>query len=309
MDNANASKQGNREIKKLIEIEESLDKELASAQEHRRKCEIEERDALKAYCKAQRALLEANARCAHLYRQRELYSSHLRSCIMDDSSLLGCSGGHDYFGIQMKSSNGMSENMDLIPSPSQQMQAEDDRFNQPVYPSNVQCVNGPESDPSYHPINGQNLGSEPCSEHDCCTSEPLQRRDSNLIPGESSSNEQTISADEDEDVLPDSIQPKHGCHRENGESVERHMDIPYQSGRKMSYNNPDESLRLEATLRSELFERLGVRARDSKGSDSNTRPIVEEVCQRDVGSGKSDRNNGSGQLSEVERIWQSDFDG
>lgn len=305
----NASKQGNREIQALIDIEESLDKELADAQEHRRKCEIEERNALKAYRKAQRALLEANARCAHLYQQRELYSSHLRSCIMDDSGLLGCSRGRDYFGIQMKSSNGMSENVDLMPSPSQQMQAEDNHFNQPVYASDVQCINGIALDSSYQPMNGQNLGSEPCSEPDGSTSEPLLRRDNNLIPGESSSNEQNMSADEDEDILPDSRQPKYRYHRDRGKSVERHTDIPHQSGRKMSNDNSDESLQLEATLRSELFARLGVRARNPKGSDSNMRPTVEEVCLRDVGSGKSDRSNERGLLSKVERMQLSDFDG
>ncbi|KAK4799179.1 hypothetical protein SAY86_024544 [Trapa natans] len=308
LDNANASMHGNGEIQKLIEIEEALDKELEDAQEHRRKCEIEERNALKAYRKAQRALLEANARCAFLYRQRELYSSHLQTCIMDDSSLIGCSSGPDYFGNQIKFSNGTAENTDLIPSPSQQMQAEDDQFNQPVPASNMQHINGPELDP-YQPIKGQNLCPEACSEPDGSISEPLQCRDNKLFPEESSSDGQTTSADEDVDKLPDSTQPKHGTYRDSGKSLESYMDIPHKSGRKMPDDNPDEALLLEATLRSKLFASLGVRARNSKGSDSNTSLKVEEVRRIDGGSGASDRSNGSGQLSEMGNIRKSDFDG
>ncbi|KAJ0887593.1 putative tetratricopeptide-like helical domain superfamily, zinc-finger domain-containing protein [Helianthus annuus] len=51
---------GEMDIKSLLELEELQDKELDEAQEHRRKCEIEERNALKAYRKAQRDLAEAN---------------------------------------------------------------------------------------------------------------------------------------------------------------------------------------------------------------------------------------------------------
>ncbi|XP_039044117.1 uncharacterized protein LOC120183507 [Hibiscus syriacus] len=69
------------DIHSLVEIEENLDKELEEAQNHRRLCEIEERNALKAYRKAQRALIEANARCTVLYRERELCSARYRSLI------------------------------------------------------------------------------------------------------------------------------------------------------------------------------------------------------------------------------------
>lgn len=64
------------DIQLLVEMEESLDRELEEAQEHRHKCEIEERNALKAYRKAQRALIEANSRCTELYCKRELHSAH-----------------------------------------------------------------------------------------------------------------------------------------------------------------------------------------------------------------------------------------
>ncbi|KAJ6986478.1 hypothetical protein NC653_019859 [Populus alba x Populus x berolinensis] len=58
----NVAEHNSIDIQLLVEMEESLDRELEEAQEHRHKCEIEERNALKAYRKAQRALIEANSR-------------------------------------------------------------------------------------------------------------------------------------------------------------------------------------------------------------------------------------------------------
>lgn len=66
------------DFQSLVEVEESLDKELEEAQQHRRRCEIEERNALKAYRKAQKALLEADAGCTHLYRKRELLTAEVQ---------------------------------------------------------------------------------------------------------------------------------------------------------------------------------------------------------------------------------------
>jgi hypothetical protein len=72
----------------LLEMEELQDKELEDAQEHRQKCEAEEREALRAYRKAQRALLEANERCAILRRKREICSSQVHGLIAENSSLV-----------------------------------------------------------------------------------------------------------------------------------------------------------------------------------------------------------------------------
>ncbi|PWZ07874.1 hypothetical protein Zm00014a_027130 [Zea mays] len=66
----------------LLEMEELQDKELEDAQEHRQKCESE------AYRKAQRALLEANGRCAILRRKREICSSQDHGLIAENSSLV-----------------------------------------------------------------------------------------------------------------------------------------------------------------------------------------------------------------------------
>ncbi|VAI13993.1 unnamed protein product [Triticum turgidum subsp. durum] len=61
----------NTTLLSLLEMEELQDRELEVAQEHRRKCEVEEREALRAYRKAQKALIEANERCTILRGKRE----------------------------------------------------------------------------------------------------------------------------------------------------------------------------------------------------------------------------------------------
>uniref|UniRef100_A0A0E0EMV5 Putative zinc-finger domain-containing protein n=1 Tax=Oryza meridionalis TaxID=40149 RepID=A0A0E0EMV5_9ORYZ len=77
----------NTSLLSLLEMEEFQERELEDAQEHRRKCEVEEREALRAYRRAQRALIEANERCAILRRKRELCSAQVHGFIAENSSL------------------------------------------------------------------------------------------------------------------------------------------------------------------------------------------------------------------------------
>ncbi|VAI13991.1 unnamed protein product [Triticum turgidum subsp. durum] len=72
-------------------MEELQDRELEVAQEHRRKCEVEEREALRAYRKAQKALIEANERCTILRGKREVCSAQVHGLIAENSSLAQCS--------------------------------------------------------------------------------------------------------------------------------------------------------------------------------------------------------------------------
>ncbi|KAI4987416.1 hypothetical protein ZWY2020_020216 [Hordeum vulgare] len=81
----------NTTLLSLLEMEELQDRELEVAQEHRRKCEVEEREALRAYRKAQKALIEANERCAILRRKREVCSAQVHGLIAENSSLAQCS--------------------------------------------------------------------------------------------------------------------------------------------------------------------------------------------------------------------------
>lgn len=138
----NGSENNNVDMHSLVEMEESLDKELEEAQEHRRMCEIEERNALKVYRKAQRALVEANARCTELYHKRELYSAQFRSFVLNDSSLLWSTRKHEHVGIGLNHMDNMSRNLELIPPSSHFRRPQYDGLNQPGYDSDIQCANG-----------------------------------------------------------------------------------------------------------------------------------------------------------------------
>ncbi|GFZ14889.1 ACT domain-containing protein [Actinidia rufa] len=188
----------------LLDMEELQDKELEVAQEHRLKCEIEERNALKAYRNAQRALIEANARCSYLYRKRELYSAHFRSLMMENSSLFWSSGRHDCNGTGPNSSNNMSEDhVPQIPTSSYQMQAECSDYNQKGHYSNIQAANGALQIVSDQHVDGQHLASDPCSEPDASTSEPHKNdRITDGVCSPSSDLNELADEDEDEETFP-----------------------------------------------------------------------------------------------------------
>ncbi|XP_021295258.1 uncharacterized protein LOC110424887 isoform X2 [Herrania umbratica] len=304
--NVNVSGHCNVDIHSLDEIEEKLDKELEEAQEHRRICEIEERNALKAYRKARRALIEANARCRDLYSQRELCSARFRSFIVDDSSLLWSSRQHEHSRIGLDTSNNVLENMDLVPMSSHRFQPDYDGFNEPAYDPNIQCINIAPRTMSHQHENGQNLGSEPCSEPDASTSEPFHRNSNNAANKVRSPCSPIISADEDEETSPmdnDSVQPSPEYQQKKQKS-----EVTQKNANNESSNQ--DSLLLEATLRSELFARLGVRT-SSKNIDScyHGEPAVERGAENDVESEKNQANNGSLTLSEAEKKQLFDVSG
>ncbi|XVF23855.1 hypothetical protein REPUB_Repub13aG0075600 [Reevesia pubescens] len=291
------------DVRSLVEIEEKLDKELEEAQQHRRLCEIEERNALKAYRKAQRALIEANARCTDLYRQRELCSARFRSFIVDDSDLLWSSRQHEHTGMGLDASNTVPVNMDLVPMSTHRLQPDYDGFNQPGYDPNIQCINVAPRNMSVQHDNGQNLGSEPCSEPDASTSEPFPHNCNNAANGVRSPCSPIISADEDEETSPmdhDSVQPSPEYQQKEQKSKVIEKNANTES------NNQD-SLLLEATLRSELFARLGMKT-SSKNIDSCYRgePSVERGAENDVESERTQMSNGSVTFSEAEKKHQFD---
>lgn len=300
-------------VQSLIEMEESLDKDLEEAQEHRRRCEIEERNALKAYRKAQRALVEANAKCSDLYRKRELYSAHLRSFMMGNSDLLCSSRQNEKAGIGLEYSNDVSENMLLISSSDQL--PEYNGFNPLGIGSNFQYVNSLPVQTSDRHVDGQNVGSEPCSEPDASTSEPLCHVGKGTADGvRSPSNDPNISIEEDDETFSfehESIQPSSVSHRKNNsDDVEK--DVNMEPSRKLSIdrNSSRESFLLEETLRSELFARLGTKNL-SKNSDScnNIHLAMEQGTENDVSSEKTQTSLGDFPFSKAEEGEQSDHGG
>ncbi|CAL0308299.1 unnamed protein product [Lupinus luteus] len=283
--NANVLEHRGIDLQSLFGMEELVDKELEEAQEHRHKCEIEERNALKVYHKSQRSLLEANARCTNLYHKRELYATKLRSLILSNSSLSWSSGQHQHLemGLDYLPRHGYE-----IPTSSCQRQAEYNDTNNPSFDSNNQGINNGCPNTFYHRMNGANLGSEPCIEPDASTSEPLPQKGNTADGGYSPLGELDTSGNENGEMSPDGHVSTHlgvENHR-NKDMMVKLMDIDTTSNAKLSADSPQDPLVLEATLRSELFARLGTRAM-IKTPCNNTEPVVELGAENEVGSGKS----------------------
>ncbi|XP_048421401.1 uncharacterized protein LOC103948392 isoform X4 [Pyrus x bretschneideri] len=305
--NAKVTGRGDIDMHSLFEIEETLDKDLEEAQEHRRTCEIEERNALKAYRKAQRDVLEANARCSDLYRKREVYSANLRSFILDNSSLLWSLRQNDQAGIGLDHANNMTGNVNLIPTSSHQMHPEHSGFNPAACDSDIQCVNSAHNT-SYKHLSGQNMGSEPCSEPDASTSEPLPLLGKNGADGVSSpSNELNNSADNDDERYSfenESVQPK------DMDLGDKQKDLDQESNRKMSIDNSQDPVLLERMLRSKLFAKLGTKTLSKNSSSCNgTELSVEEGAENDFRTEKTKEIKGTFSFSEVEKNQQSDDEG
>lgn len=282
-DNANDSEHSSTDLNSFLEMEELIDKELEEAQEHRHKCEVDERNALKAYLKAQRALIEANGRCTNLYRKRELYSAKLRSLILNNS-FSWSSGQHEPLdtGLDYLPRPGY-----VVPSSSCQRQAE------PGFDTSDQGLNNGPSNLSYNHINGANLGLEPCSEPDASTSEPLLQR--GKIPADgvySPSDELDTSANDNEEISPAiHVSTRDIVNQRKQYSKVKVMDIDTASNPRLCAESPQDSLLLEAALRSELFARLGTRTSKSSGTCNNLGPIEERGAENEVGSGKRQVHN------------------
>ncbi|XP_057979454.1 uncharacterized protein LOC131165553 isoform X2 [Malania oleifera] len=315
LDEANIAGHSDVDVQSLVEIEEMQDKELEEAQEYRCRCEIEERNALKAYRKAQRALIEANARCTYLYRKRELYSAHFRSLIMEDSSLLWSSGKQNRIGIGLNSSNNASKvDADLVPMSNHQMQNGFDIYNRPMYHPNIQFAEGALLNMSDRNADGQNLGSEACSEPDASTSEILPEKVGLIANGVCSpSSDNNTVADEDEEMLSfgqKAAQPNLECNRKERIYEEREENMNDDSKRGLSVDSSQDSLLLEASLRSELFARLGKRTYSKNGSPAQgVEPIVERGAENDDESGKSQMSMSNVCFSKAEKNRQSDVGG
>lgn len=232
------------DIQSLLEIEELHDKELDKAQELRRRREIEERNALKAFRKAQRDLIEASARCFHLYRKRDLYAARIHSLMMEDSKLIWSSGPQDYSG-----------------GSGQQLQADFNIHNPHGHDSKVRCGSLAHQSLSTQHEDGQNVVYDPCSEPDASTSEP-QKDNGAATPSKDFNN----SADEEEETF--LFDHKDGqsnldCQRKDEIYDERRKDVVDES---KTFVSSQDSLLLEASLRSQLFSRLGIK-KSSKEKD------------------------------------------
>ncbi|KAF9599100.1 hypothetical protein IFM89_033707 [Coptis chinensis] len=241
-------------IQTLLQMEVSHDKELEEAQEHRHRCELEERSAFKAYREAQRALIEANARCTYHYRKRETFSAQFRAFMMEDSSW----SKDPKDGIH--SLNNVAEaDTDSLPPLSHQAHAEIEVLNRD---SRIQCTDGAIVHTSSQKVRGSSVHPEPCSEPDASVLKLLHYRDNDLVNGICTPSHRTnVSADEDEDVPRFSHNTTQSMVvGEDVENLEQKVwDINESSKRASLVDSAKDYALLEASLRSELFARLGVK--------------------------------------------------
>ncbi|XP_058109763.1 uncharacterized protein LOC131252970 isoform X3 [Magnolia sinica] len=276
----NAEGRNSMDVQNLAKMEELLDKELEEAQELRRRCELEERSALKAYRSAQRALVDSNERCSYLYQKRELFSAQFRALAMENSGSLWSSRWHGETGLD-SIKNVPKANVNLLPHLSCQLPADPEVMDQEIRESNTQLIDGAPHNKSYQRTYRHILGSEPCSEPDASTSEQLPHKDSSAMDGFfSPSNLPDVSADEDEAV--ESIL---AC-AENVEKLEERAVAMNEELEGKSYVETVQDTELvEASLRSELFARLGMRTLP-KNSDMvfNREHNVDKIADNDVES-------------------------
>lgn len=270
--NTNAPGHSQLDMVSLTNLDETLDRELEEAQERKRLCEIEERNALKVYRKAQRSLIEANARCAELYSKRETLSAHYGSLIVRDSRLLWASVHHEHPESGFHFLNNNTENIDLATKTdiTQHTQLESNhRYNNEYGASH----------PPPHSRSGQNLGSQLCSDLDASTSDGLP-----------CSNKQTASRlcspTSDANILPDdeSFPVDH-------ESTEGNLGHQMENLEKTLGNQ--NSMLLEASLRSKLFERLGPREESRGGTCFNGETSIDKGDDSDAASDRTQRDGSS----------------
>ncbi|KAL6126603.1 hypothetical protein ACLB2K_074650 [Fragaria x ananassa] len=305
--NANVTGDDNMKMRSLVQMEEMLDRNLEEAQEHRRMCEIEEQNALKAYRKAQRALLEANARCDVLYRKREQYSADFRAYVIDNPNLLCSSRQHEQGGFELDHTNNLYENVNLMPTSSHQKPLEHNDCNLAVIDSRNQGVYTAQIPHSDQHLSGENIVSEPCSEPDASTSEPVPLLGNNGTDGVCSPSEPNGSQNEDDDTFSfetESVRRVSGCH-----IVDKQKETDTEANKKMSIDPNEESLLLEKALRSTLFAKLGTKNASKNSVECNVGIAVEREAENVAVSEGPPQVNGSSRFSEMEKNQQSNIEG
>nr|CAB3466200.1 unnamed protein product [Digitaria exilis] len=224
----------NTRLLSLLEREELQEKELEDAQEHRRKCEVQEREALRAYRKAQRALLEANERCTILRRKREICSAQVHGLIAENSSL-----------VQPLS---IQNTEDGVAMPS--------LLNSQIH-ANSQM---PENEGGRHSLHPEEPPQQPVDKHEAL---PHSSRYDNLVASTadpnfvSTANDNNMPLDYMDDDL---LFPASQARSERALDLENQMEETihaYAENIQASGDSVQDYELLEASLRSRLVERFG----------------------------------------------------
>ncbi|KAK1378091.1 RNA-binding family protein [Heracleum sosnowskyi] len=292
--NLNISGTTKMDLQELMELEELHDKELEEAQEYRHKCEVEERVAHKAYRRAQRATMEANSRCAHLYRNRELFSAQLRSLMMDNPSMLWSSSLGDEQGEGPNSLNKAPDvNLHVVPL-GHRAESELYAHNHGENVSVVGFANVTQKNVSGIEENVQHLSGT-------STSEPKENN-ADMNAADSQSSDSNLSAEEGDEAFL--------IENEMKDSNLGHQRKEVISGedRKLLDSSQD-SLLLEASLRSQLFARLGVNSSLNKRGVGQKPKDETESSAHDGNDDSLERSTGILLSSDLEKDLSFDLRG
>jgi hypothetical protein len=239
----------------LLEMEELQERELEESQEHRRKCEVEEREALRAYRRAQRALLEANERCAILRQRRELCSAQVHGLIAENSLVQSLSIQNAGEGLAMPS---------LLRS----------RIHEDSQMIQNQGTSNPHTDePPQHSVDKHE--ARPHSRDDFATS----TADPNFVSAANGNGVPSDYMDMDDYLFP-ARQARSGCALDVENRMAETIQVFAQENRQTSADSAQDYELLEACLRSRLVERFGKKTCLNMNStgESNEEPAVGKVA-------------------------------
>ncbi|XP_010922378.1 uncharacterized protein [Elaeis guineensis] len=269
--------EGRMNLQPLLELEELHDKELEEAQELRRTCELEERHALKAYRKAQRALIDANERCAALYQKRELFSARLQGLLMETSSFMWPSSWQDHRTLFDSVKSVPKCSSDMLSGLGNQIPAESQIFEQLGCKSIIQSPEGATLEASYQQMNGHDSGDDQFCEPDASTSDPKANSAVNDVC--TPAYRPNIYTDDDEENFPSdnrSVESRLACEIKMGKFEEENINMDIEKESLIASENAKDYDLLEASLRSKLVAQLGMRT-SSKSHMSNAERDVDKA--------------------------------
>ncbi|KAL6622442.1 hypothetical protein ACP70R_032321 [Stipagrostis hirtigluma subsp. patula] len=272
----------NTRLLSLLEMEELQERELEDAQEHRRKCEVEEREALRAYRKAQRALIEANERCAVLRRKREICSAQVHGLLAENSS-----------SVQSLSIQNAGDGLAM---PSQ--------FNSQILADRQM----PENQGGRYSLYTDVPPQQPVDKHEARSHYrdelAASTVDRNFV---STANDNNIPSDNMEDDL---LFPAKRAISECTSDLENHMEetihVYAEQNRQTSGDSVQDYELLEASLRSRLVERFG-----KKPCLNSTGEGIEELAVGNVTGGEHDKQSihGGLQLQKADQNAMTNLEG
>ena len=233
----------NTTLVSLFEMEELQEKELDDAQEQRRKCEIAEREALRAYRKAQRNLIEANERCAILRRKREICSAQVHGLIAENSSFVQClniqNAGHGLVMPEIQGGRSSSQYLDELPQ---------------------------------QPVDKHEARSRYCDELAVSIADP---KFVSTVHDDSTPSQyrEAPSQYREDDLLFRPKRARSECTSNPENHMEETIQVYFEENRQPSGDSTQDYELLEASLRSRLVKRFGM-----KSCLSNSAEVTEELA-------------------------------